>query len=33
MIPNAAQDLLLKIGKLSLFRLEQEMDITSSEPY
>jgi hypothetical protein len=33
MIPNAVQDLLLKIGKLSLFRLEQEMDVTSSELY
>jgi hypothetical protein len=33
MIPNAAQDLLLKIGKLSLFRLEQEMDITSPRLY
>jgi hypothetical protein len=33
MIPNAAQDLLLKIGKLSPFRLEQEMDITSPGLY
>ena len=33
MIPNAVQDLLLKIGKFPLFRLEQEMDITSPGLY